>query len=839
MKKTLSCLINLFSFLRIFHNEKNMGPIIFQGIVDRVTFHNESNGWSVLKVSSFKDPGKLITVLIHQEKVFPGATMEFHGDWVFHAKFGEQFKATNAIEKKPATTAAIEKYLGSGLIKGVGPPTAKKIVKFFKDETLSIFENDIQKLLMIPGIASKKLKMITESWEEHKSIRDVMIFLQSHGLSTLYAVKIFKTYGDKSIDTVSENPYRLANDIHGIGFFTADKIALNLGFERTGTVRIEASIKHTLQASREMGHCYLIEQQIVQEIHELLQETELTDKIIIGIKELTNKNEIRIRVIDDQNAYYSKSLFYDELNTANRIKELLSTRFESDQNRIDSWVRKYCESQNISLSEEQQNAVCKIATQSFSILTGGPGCGKTTTTKVLVKLLQAMKKRVLLGAPTGRAAQRMTEVIEVEAKTLHRLLEWNPVLNNFSRNEFNTLETDFLIIDECSMLDISLSSKLLKAVSNQTQLLFIGDPDQLPSVGAGNVLKDLLSSPLISTFKLTKIFRQAEASLIVRYAHQINKGEIPQITSPIINKDAFRIGIDCLFLDSDEATKDQIKFISRAKFYLKKEKIDFEIEDQEILEQSFSELQNRHEDQFIIPEKFKHVNLEQLLSAKSHSEELKQVLKKVHPWSSLHFGLNALESVVRLYIKTIPEWFGRNPEIQILCPQVRGTLGTMNLNHEIQSVLNPSSPSKRELKLGERIFRESDRVIQTKNNYELGVFNGDIGKISKIDNHEMKIEVIFSGEGKRRVIFSKEDLIELALAYSITVHKSQGSEFEVVIIPVLSQHFNMLFRNLIYTGVTRAKKLAIFVGSRKALNLAIKRQDQAKRQTALSNLLMT
>jgi len=816
-----------------------MGPIIFQGIVDRVTFHNESNGWSILKVSSFKDPGKLVTVLIHQEKVFPGATMEFHGDWVFHAKFGEQFRATNAIEKKPATTAAIEKYLGSGLIRGVGPPTAKKIVKFFKDETLTVFEHDIQKLLKIPGIASKKLKMITESWEEHKCIRDVMIFLQSHGLSTLYAVKIFKTYGNKSIDNVGENPYRLANDIHGVGFFTADKIALNLGFERTGAVRIEAAIKHTLQASREKGHCYLTEEQIIHEIHELLQEKDLSHKIIYGINELTNKNEIRIRVINDNNAYYSKSLFYDELNTANRIKELLRVSVHCDQNRLDTWVRKYCESQNIALSDEQQNAVCKIAIKAFSVLTGGPGCGKTTTTKVLVKLLQAMKKKVLLAAPTGRAAQRMTEVVGLEAKTLHRLLEWNPVENNFSRNEFNTLEGDFLIIDECSMLDISLSSKLLKAVSNQTQLLFIGDPDQLPSVGAGNVLKDLLNSTIIPTFKLTKIFRQAEASHIVKYAHQINKGEIPQIASLVINKDAFKNGIDCLFLDSDEATKDQLKFISRAKFFLKKEKIDFEIEERDILEISSKELQKRHEDQFIIPDKFKHVNLEELLSAKSHTEELKQVLKKIHPWSTLHYGLNALESVLRLYTKTIPEWFGRNPEIQILCPQVRGSLGTMSLNQEIQSVLNPSSPSKRELKLGERIYREGDRVIQTKNNYDLGVFNGDIGKISKIDNHEMKIEVFFPGEEKRKVIFSKEDLIELALAYSITVHKSQGSEFEVVIIPVLSQHFNMLFRNLIYTGVTRAKKLAIFVGSRKALNMAIKKQDQAKRQTALSDLLMT
>jgi exodeoxyribonuclease V alpha subunit len=827
------------------------------GIVDRITFHNEQSGWSVLKVLSFRDPGKIVTVLIHQEKVFAGATMEFRGHWTHHTKFGDQFKAIQAIEKKPATTAALEKYLGSGLIRGVGPPTAKRIVKYFKEETLTIFEENINELLNVPGIARKKLEMIKASWHEHRSIRDVMMFLQGHGLSTLYAVKIYRTYQDKSIEVVSNNPYRLAHDIYGIGFFTADKIALNIGLLRTSVIRLEAAIKHVLQASREEGHCYLTQEQIVKAVMELLQEKSIEALILEILEELLKKQEIRLRILNDQHCYYSKSLYYDELSVANKIKELLSVDFKTDEQRIKKWVMHFCQNQSLQLSTEQQAAVCEIAGKSFSILTGGPGCGKTTTTKVLVKLLQAMNRKIMLAAPTGRATQRMSEVIGLEAKTIHRLLHWSPVLNSFQHDEKNPLETDFLIIDESSMLDISLAARLLKAVPAKAQVLFIGDPDQLPAVGAGNVLRDLINTPTIPTYRLNQIFRQARASEIIRFAHQINSGSIPQIVSPVIKPGAFKHGHDCLFFDSEEATQDQLRFLARARSFLqsakvqdhphyikyqqyisalKKSEVGLELEVEKAIYPE-EELTSPLQDVLVVPDKFKHVDFNILSRARDHVDELFGVMEKVHPWSTLHYGLTALDTTLRLYTKTVNEWMGKEAEIQVLCPQLRGSLGTISLNQNIQVLKNPPSPGKTEYKLGEKIFRTGDRVIQTKNNYDLGVFNGDIGKISYINNLEGIIEVSFDGSENRSVRYSRDALSELALAYAITIHKSQGSEFEVVIIPVLGQHFNMLFRNLIYTGLTRAKKLAILVGSRKALALAVGKQDQNQRQTALADLL--
>lgn len=833
----------------------NSTPEKFVGIVDRITFHNEQNGWSVLKVQSFRDPGKIVTVLIHQEKVFAGSTMEFRGYWTHHNKFGDQFKAIQAIERKPATTASLEKYLGSGLIRGVGPPTAKRIVKYFNEETLRVFEENIDELLKVPGIARKKLETIKSSWNEHRAIRDVMIFLQGHGLSTLYAVKIYKTYQDKSIEVVSQNPYRLAHDIYGIGFFSADKIALSIGIQRTSVIRLEAAIKHILQASREEGHCYLNQEQIVDGVLELLQEKSIEPIIVETLEDLLKNNEIRLRVLNGLRCYYSKSLYYDELEVANKIKDLQAIEFRTDKNRISDWVTRYCRAQSLQLSPEQQSAVCDIAGKSFSILTGGPGCGKTTTTKVLVKLLLAMNRKILLAAPTGRASQRMTEVIGHEAKTIHRLLQWSPISNGFQHDEKNPLQTDFLIIDESSMLDITLASRLLKAVPSHAQVLFIGDPDQLQAVGAGNVLRDLINTPSIPIYRLTQIFRQASASEIIRFAHEINRGITPRITSPLVKPEAFHQAHDCLFIDSDEATQDQLKFLARARSFLqsahiqdlphyiqyqnyiaalKKSDEGFEIE--KLLDTS-EEVTSPQQDILVVPDKFKHVNFSILSQARDHADELFGVMKKVHPWSTLHYGLTALDTILRLYTKTVSDWTGKESEIQVLSPQLRGSLGTISLNHHIQALKNPPLPSKNEFKLGEKIFRIGDRVIQTKNNYDLGVFNGDIGKISTIDNMEGVIEVRFDGAEIRCIRYSREDISELALAYAITIHKSQGSEFEVVIIPVLGQHYNMLYRNLIYTGLTRAKKLAILVGSRKALALAVGKQDQSLRQTALAHLL--
>lgn len=832
------------------------------GIVERVTFHNEQNGWSVLKVASFRDPSRLVTVLIHQAKVFAGATMEFWGAWGRHPKHGEQFKAVRAIEKKPATAAALEKYLGSGLIRGVGPAIAKRIVAHFSDKTLEVFESRIEDLMKVPGIAERKLESIKISWEEHRAIRDVMIFLQGHGISTLFATKIFKTYGDKAIQIVSENPYRLAHDIYGIGFFSADKIALAMGFDRAGEPRIEAGIKHVLAASRDAGHCFLTERQIVAGTLELLREKIDPDRIKAVLENLHSIDEVKCRKLTigetgPEACFYSKGLYFDELTTANHIKGLLESNVMVDPDRIRAWVERYCAKHEISLSDEQRAAVCGVPGQAFSILTGGPGVGKTTCTKVLVQLLKAMKLRVTLAAPTGRAAQRMSEVIGFEAKTIHRLLEWAPDKNGFKRDDKDPLETDFLIVDETSMLDISLAASLLKAVPRGACVLFIGDPDQLPAVGAGNVLSDLLQTSNVPRFRLTKVFRQAQASSIIRFAHEINSGVVPKIISPLARPDAFREGNDCLFVDADEATQDQVKFIQRARFAIEQtvkeekehllklgddwvgrlQKTSEGIEVDRLYRPDEVSEETVRGPVLAIPEKFKHVDLGNFARAETGVGELLAVLKSVHPWSSIHYGLTAVETVVRLYTKSIPEWLGKDVEVQVLTPQVRGTLGTLNLNESLQRISNPEGPHKRQLRIGERILRVGDRVIQTRNNYDLGVFNGDIGRVTDLDNEEMTVEVQFSGGEDRIVTFEKEDLSELSLAYAITIHKSQGSEFQAVIIPVLGQHFNMLFRNLIYTGLTRAKKLAVFVGSRKAFAMAVGQIDNRKRQTALTELV--
>jgi len=834
------------------------------GIVERVTFHNEQNGWSVLKVASFRDPSRLATVLVHQIKVYAGSTMEFWGAWGHHPKYGEQFKAMRAVEQKPATAAALEKYLGSGLIKGVGPAIAKRIVTHFKDRTLEVFENQIQELMRVPGIAEKKLEQIQVSWEQHRAIRDVMIFLQGYGISTLFATKIYKKYGDKAISTVSSNPYRLAHDIYGIGFFSADKIALAMGFDRTGEPRIEAGIKHVLAASREAGHCFLTEAQIVVDTVELLREAIESERIQAVLYQLHTLDQIKVRNLivngeDSERCYYSKSLYHDELSVADNVRGLLGVPVVRDLERIQNWVSKYCEKHQIKLSDEQVKAVCGIPLHTFSILTGGPGVGKTTCTKVLVQLLKAMELDVLLAAPTGRAAQRMSEVIGFEARTIHRLLEWAPDRNGFKRNDQEPLEVDFLIVDEASMLDISLAASLLKAIPRGAQVLFIGDPDQLPAVGAGDVLSDLLKADNVPRFRLTQVFRQAQASAIIRFAHEINQGVVPRVLSPLADPNAFQSGQDCLFVDADEATQDQIKFIQRAKYAIEqtsRQSLDHllklgeswagrlhkgeegRIEVDELFRPDETSEESIRAPVLTIPQKFKHVDLVSLAKADTGVSELMTVLKSVHPWSTIQYGLTAVETVLRLCTRTIPEWLGHNVEIQVLTPQVRGTLGTLNLNEALQRVCNPDAPGSKQLQIGERVLRVGDRVIQTRNNYDLGVFNGDIGRISGLDTQDMTVEVTFSGGGEERLVnFEREDLSELSLAYAITIHKSQGSEFPVVIIPVMGQHFNMLFRNLIYTGLTRAKKLAIFVGSRKAFAMAIGQIDNRKRQTALRDLV--
>ncbi len=809
------------------------------GIVNRVTYHSESTGWSVLRVDPFNSPESQVTVTVHQTKVFAGATMEFIGQWSDHPKFGRQFKAERATEKKPASAAALEKYLGSGLIKGVGPKTAKKIVKHFAAETLTVFEKQIDRLVEVEGMASRKLKSIEKAWSEHQAIREVMMFLQGHGISTLFAVRIYKEYGDNAIEKVTEDPYRLAHDFYGIGFFSADKVALSIGLAKDSRQRIVAAIRHVLASSREQGHCYLMYSQIEAEANTLL-EMELGELLGRYLEWMQQENHLRVRMLPDaqqtlQSCYYSKSLYYDEESTAAKMRAMIRT-VDIDQQRVAAWVKKYCSSKQVNLSSEQAFAVEGVVQHQFSILTGGPGCGKTTATLVIVRLLEAIGKRVLLAAPTGRAAQRMGEVIGREARTLHRLLEWQG--GEFKKNEEVPLEGDFLIVDECSMLDISMTASLLKAIPEHCQLLFIGDPDQLPSVGAGNVLKDSIHSGEIPLFRLTEVFRQAKESLIIRYAHQINRGEVPLIASPFKDPDVWRRGDDCLFVDSDEATQEQIRFVTRVKQNLGWQQDQLEALTAEQSPYNFrsEEPVTPYQAEFEVPKKFQHVDLQEVAGTYGAVDELKSVLKKIHPWSSLHYGLSAVDVVVKLYLQWIPKYQEDGVEIQILSPMTRGALGTANLNNVIQQAINPASTDKPQIKVGERIFRVGDRVIHRRNNYDLEVFNGDIGYIKSINNESLTMVINFLPDG-REVEYLKENIVELDLAYAITIHKSQGSEFSVVIIPVLTQHFKMLYRNLIYTGLTRAKKLAVFVGTRRAMAMAVRQQDTAQRQTALERLL--
>ena len=803
-----------------------------RGIVERITYHNADSGWSVIKVTPFDGHGELVTVTVHQMRVFAGATMEFAGNWTVHPRFGRQFKAVRATELKPATAGALEKYLGSGLIKGVGPKTARKIVRHFGSDTLEVFEHQIDRLTEVPGIAKKKLSSIKKAWSEHRSIRDVMIFLQSHGLSTLFAVRIYKQYGDNAISLVTENPYRLAVDFYGIGFFSADRIALSIGFAENSSLRIRAGIRHVLSAGREQGHCYLMLDQIKTRVAELLQfdPGKALEELLVdmGVKRELCERDLQAEDGAIVHCYYSRSLYHDEEYVARRVAGQCE-KIVVDTERAGHWLVRYGSKSAIQLSRQQHQAVVGIAGEKCAVLTGGPGCGKTTITRVLVSLMQAMGRSVLLAAPTGRAAQRMTEVIGLEARTIHRLLEYQG--RDFKRNEENPLQADMLIVDECSMLDISLSASLLRAVSRDTVILFIGDADQLPSVGAGNVLLDIINSGVVPCFHLTEIFRQAGESQIIANAHLINSGQVPRIGSPFKNPELWKSS-DCFFMDAEEATIRQLQVIDR----IKKQYATVEDREQAAGGDPYSFEENSYADEALqLPEKFSHVSCEAVMTADSAAGELAAVLKKIHPWSSLYYGLTAANVIRELYATWIPKYY-KGLEIQVLSPMIRGSLGTARLNTMIQATVNPAARGRQELALGEKIFRVGDRVIHRRNNYDLEVFNGDIGVIVAIDNNDLQLTVAFL-PAHREVEYQREQITELDHAFAITVHKAQGSEFDVVILPIVSQHYRMLFRNLLYTGLTRASRLAIFVGTRRAFAMAVHNKDTSERQTALAALI--
>jgi len=719
------------------------------GVVERLTFYSEESGYTVARLTraSIKD---LTTIVGSFANIQPGQTLQLTGFWREHPQYGPQFQVINYKETKPATLTGIEKYLGSGLIKGVGPVTAKRIVAHFGVETLEIIENQIDRLIEVNGIAKKRIKLIKNAWETQKAIKEVMVFLQGHGVSTIYAVKIYKQYGDKAIAIVTNNPYQLATDIYGIGFLTADKIARNLGVAPDSQFRYCAGLVHALSEAAEDGHCYLPQPELIESVIKLLttESHQPTEQAITQtITDMALKDELIREKDGDTLLCYKPTYYHTEKNLAELIHERLNKPVTTDIPRVRAWTERFTQTQKIELSQQQQEAVEMAAYSQIMILTGGPGVGKTFTTHTIVSLWKAMGKSIALAAPTGRAAQRLAEMTGLEAKTIHRLLEFDPRTRGFKSDNDNPLPQTAIIVDEASMLDLFLAYALVKAVSVGAQLLLVGDIDQLPSVGPGSILADLINSGRVPVVRLTQVFRQAQQSAIITAAHQINRGQYPTI-EPISNSPVS----DCLWHGGG--------------------------------------FQPEH----------------------------------------------GVQTICELITDLIPK-LGFNPatDVQVLCPMSRGLVGTRNLNTVLQELINPKSPDKVEITRGGMTLRVGDRIIQQTNDYQREVFNGDLGIITDIDTVEQEINVQY---GERSVVYDYADLNEITLAWSVSIHKSQGSEYPVVILPFYMQHYMMLSRNLLYTGLTRAKKLAIVIGAKKAISLAVRSTDDMRRYTRLQQRLV-
>jgi len=702
-----------------------------RGVVEHITYQNPENGWSVMKVK-VKDYKDLVTLTGSLLDVPVGSVLLCDGQWKVDARYGQQFVVESWEEVMPATIYGIEKYLGSGLVKGIGPVYAKAIVSRFGLETIDVIENDIERLLEVPRLGRKRMEKIRESWEKQKDIKEVMVFLQGYGVSTAYAAKIYRQYQKDAIKTVKENPYKLADDIWGIGFKTADGIASKMGYENNDPRRCRSGILYTLNRLAEEGHVYAEPEQLVTAAKELLQADE--EPIRKAVADMIEAKDL----IADNDVLYLPPFFHAENGSAKRLTTLLSESLFSDMAAEEAVPYGNQPDNGIVYDEVQQAAIRQALESKVMVLTGGPGTGKTTTTQGIIAAFKSRGMQILLAAPTGRAAKRMTEATGMEAKTIHRLLEYNP-MDGYKRNDENPLEGDVLIVDECSMIDIMLFYNLMKAIPESMRLILVGDIDQLPSVGAGNVLRDIIDSRQIPVVRLTRIFRQAQSSRIVMNAHAINAGQFPNISNGR-NTDFF-------FIKAEDA------------------------------------------------------------------ETIPQL-------------------IVSLVRDRLSKTYGYKPkEIQVLTPMQRGNVGAGNLNTELQSALNPSEPA---LTRGGYTFRQGDKVMQIRNNYDKNVFNGDIGYVNAVDTTERTLTVIYDG---RLVEYDVSELDELTLAYAVTIHKSQGSEFPVVVIPVTMKHYVMLQRNLIYTGITRAKKICVLVGTTKALAYAIKQNTVSKRNTKLKERL--
>ena len=718
-----------------------------EGVIERITFHNADNGYTVARLLP-PNARDVITILGNFSNPVVGESLVCHGTWSHHAQWGRQMQVARYDVVRPATAFAIEKYLGSGMIKGIGPVMAKRIVDKFGEDALDVIEEKPRKLLDIAGIGQKKLDRIQQAWQDQREVRNIMLFLQSHGVSPAYAVKIYKTYGSKAIAVVEKNPYQLAADIYGIGFKSADKIARAIGIAEDDPRRIQAGVVYVLNEAVETGgNAYLTEDELTKKAHEILE----VEDIASAIDELAFTGRLVLEPLEfmgrTETAIYTPSLHTTERSLAERLLRLISTPLApADPKKLDQWLTALVEKQDRPLSEEQHSAVLTALTSRFMILTGGPGVGKTHTTNTIVAAFEDLKKNVLLASPTGRAAKRLAEVTGRDARTVHRLLEFEPEQRGFKHNAENPLECDVLIVDECSMLDMVLSYSLLKAVPDGAQVVFVGDVDQLPSVGPGNVLRDLINSGCVPVARLTEVFRQAAESLIITNAHAINAGRFPQLPPP----SAMR---DCAWLDADEA------------------------------------------------------------------EEV-------------------ADKVIAVVAKSLPKRGYLPSDIQVLTPMQRGSAGAAFLNQRLQEVLNPAMEGKPEVQRGSRLFRVGDRVMQMTNNYDKGVYNGDIGSVGDINHEDDTLTVHFTdAQGSTEVVYDFADIDELNLANAVSIHKSQGSEYPVVVLALHTQHYMLLQRNLLYTALTRARKFAVLIGPQRAIAMAVKKQSDIHRHTRLKERL--
>ncbi len=708
--------------------------------IERIVFHNAENGYTVLRTLPTK--GKdIVTVVGHIHEPQAGVQLKIVGQWVNNARFGRQLHMESFEEVMPASTEGIRLYLGSGLLKGVGPAMAGRIVEAFGTDTLQVLDETPEKLLKIKGISRKKYDGIVKGWAEHRGIRELMIFLQPHGITANYAIRIYKHYGPEALSIVQENPYRMAMDIRGVGFVSADKAAQKLGFSLDNPLRAEAGLLYTLAKCTDDGHVYMPQEKLVAMTSEALEIT--YDMVENAVGSMQDQERIVCEEMQGEAGIFLTRYHHYESQIAFYLKRLLHSPKSVRFNNAQEMVKNVLEKLPISLAPEQEEAIFTATQSKIMVLTGGPGTGKTTIINAIIQLFHAASAKILLAAPTGRAAKRMAEATKRESKTIHRLLEYNPSEDGFARNENNPLACSLLIVDEASMMDTMLFYHLLKAAPLGATLIFVGDVYQLPSVGPGNVLKDIIASQSMPVVELTEIFRQSAQSEIIRNAHLINHGEVPCLES---NKERLT---DFYFIRQNEPEKAAAMVVDLVKNHIPR-----------------------------------------------------------------RFSLHSLE------------------DIQVLTPMHKGAVGAENMNKLLQDALIYDKNIK--IQRGEKVFYRDDKVMQIRNNYDKDVFNGDIGRIILLDAKERTLTVRYD---ERNVPYDFDELDEIVLAYAISIHKSQGSEYPAVVIPLMSQHYMLLQRNLVYTGVTRGKKLVVLVGESKALHMAVKNNRTQKRYTRLCDRL--